>query len=154
MSVAQELYEGIELGDSGTTGLITYMRTDSLNVSKQAQDQAREFITKRYGAGFLPEQPPVYKTKAKGAQEAHEAIRPTAVARDPEGVKEYLTRDQYRLYQLIWQRFVASQMEAALYDTLTVDVAAPNSHPCLHLPSQWRNVTLSRFLGGVRRSCR
>lgn len=124
MSVAQELYEGIELGDSGTTGLITYMRTDSLNVSKQAQDQAREFITKRYGAGFLPEQPPVYKTKAKGAQEAHEAIRPTAVARDPEGVKEYLTRDQYRLYQLIWQRFVASQMEAALYDTLTVDVAA------------------------------
>jgi DNA topoisomerase-1 len=94
--------------------LITYMRTDSTNVAQLAQDEARQFIRERYGPKFMPEQPPKYKTKAVGAQEAHEAIRPTSVLRQPDSLKEFLNRDQYRLYQLIWQRFVASQMSPAL----------------------------------------
>ncbi len=124
MSVAQQLYEGIELGGEGTVGLITYMRTDSLNVSKQAQTEAREFITAQYGPDMVPEEPPVYKTKSKSAQEAHEAIRPTGVLREPHKVKEFLSRDQARLYTLIWQRFVASQMTNAIYDTMSVKVGA------------------------------
>ncbi len=122
MALAQQLYEGIDIGNGGEVGLITYMRTDSTNVSELAQQEARQFINERYGGKFLPDQPPTYKTKARGAQEAHEAIRPTAVVRQPESIKEFLNRDQYRLYQLIWQRFVASQMEAAVYDTLSVEV--------------------------------
>ena len=121
MALAQQLYEGIDLGE-GSVGLITYMRTDSTNVAEQAQAEAREFITQRYGANFLPAEPPRYQTKAKGAQEAHEAIRPTGVARQPVSIKEFLNRDQFRLYQLVWQRFVASQMEAAVYDTLSVEI--------------------------------
>ncbi len=124
MSVAQQLYEGIELGADGTIGLITYMRTDSTTVSKQAQSEARDFIKAQYGAAMLPEEPPVYKTKNKSAQEAHEAIRPTSVWRDPEKMKHHLNRDQLRLYTLIWQRFVASQMANAVYDTVSVGVAA------------------------------
>lgn len=124
MRIAQQLYEGIDLGGNGAVGLITYMRTDSTNVAQQAQIEARQYIAQRYGEKFLPARPPVYKTRARGAQEAHEAIRPTSVLREPEGIKEYLTRDQYRLYKLIWQRFVASQMEHALYDTVTVEVLA------------------------------
>ncbi|HSO28257.1 MAG TPA: type I DNA topoisomerase, partial [Anaerolineales bacterium] len=122
MALAQQLYEGIEIDAEGTTGLITYMRTDSTNVSETAQNEARDFIAQRYGKKFLPAEPPKYKTKARGAQEAHEAIRPTAVMRQPESLKQRLTRDQYRLYTLIWQRFVASQMEAAVYDTLQIEV--------------------------------
>ena len=124
MRTAQSLYEGVKLGDQGAVGLITYMRTDSTHVAQEAQAQAREFIAERYGENYLPKKPPIYKTKARSAQEAHEAIRPTSVFRTPESVKPYLSADQYRLYRLIWQRFVASQMLPAIYDTLTVDVEA------------------------------
>lgn len=122
MSLAQQLYEGIELGKGESVGLITYMRTDSTNVSELAQKEARQFVASRYGPKFLPEEAPTYKTKARAAQEAHEAIRPTSVLRQPESIREFLGRDQYRLYKLIWQRFVASQMAAAIYDTLVVEV--------------------------------
>jgi DNA topoisomerase-1 len=124
MGIAQQLYEGVELGSEGTIGLITYMRTDSTNVSAQAQQETRDFIGQRYGRELLPEEPPVYKTKAKGAQEAHEAIRPTGVWREPDKMKQFLNRDQERLYTLIWQRFVASQMANAIYDTMSVGVGA------------------------------
>jgi DNA topoisomerase-1 len=123
MSVAQHLYEGDVKGDV-SSGLITYMRTDSTNVSPQAQSEAREFIQKRFGKDHLPAKAPVYKTRAKGAQEAHEAIRPTSVMREPDSIKHMLTSDQYRLYTLIWQRFVASQMASAVYNTLRVDIDA------------------------------
>ncbi|HET89559.1 MAG TPA: type I DNA topoisomerase [Chloroflexi bacterium] len=123
MRYAQQLYEGIDLGD-GPVGLITYMRTDSVNVAEQAQAEARVFIVEQYGEGYAPSQPPVYKTKAKGAQEAHEAIRPTSVSRTPKSLKPYLDRNQYRLYQLIWRRFIASQMAAAVYDTIGVEILA------------------------------
>jgi DNA topoisomerase-1 len=122
MGLAQGLYEGQDVGEGGTTGLITYMRTDSTNVAELAQNEARAYVMGKYGADFLPSEPPQYKTKAKGAQEAHEAIRPTSVMRDPEKVKEYLEPAMFKLYRLIWQRFVASQMEAAVYDTLQVEV--------------------------------
>lgn len=121
MALAQQLYEGIDLGE-GSVGLITYMRTDSTNVAELAQQEARQFIGERYGQSFLPPASPVYQTKARGAQEAHEAIRPTSVLRQPQGIKEFLNRDQFRLYQLIWQRFVASQMESAVFDTISVEV--------------------------------
>ncbi len=124
MSIAQQLYEGVETPTDGVVGLITYMRTDSLNVSEQAQKDARDYIVKRFGKPFAPEQAPVYKTKTKGAQEAHEAIRPTSVTRTPDSVKSLLTRDQIRLYTLIWERFVASQMSNAIYDTVRVEIAA------------------------------
>jgi DNA topoisomerase-1 len=123
MSIAQQLYEGLDLGD-GPVGLITYMRTDSTNVAEQAQTEAREFIKKAYGENFVPARPPIYKTKSKSAQEAHEAIRPTSVLRTPESLKPHLDRNQHRLYQLIWRRFVASQMSPAVYDTISVDILA------------------------------
>ena len=122
MRIAQQLYEGIQLGETGNTGLITYMRTDSTNVSAVAQEQAREYVLDRFGEKYLPSEPPTYRTKAQRAQEAHEAIRPTAVVRDPKAMKDHLSRDQYRLYNLIWQRFVASQMSSAVYDTISVDI--------------------------------
>jgi DNA topoisomerase-1 len=122
MALAQSLYEGVDVGEGGTVGLITYMRTDSTNVSELAQAEAREFIAKRYGEKFLPSEAPVYRTKSRGAQEAHEAIRPTSILRQPEAIKQFLNRDQYRLYQLVWQRFAASQMTAAIYDTISVEV--------------------------------
>jgi DNA topoisomerase-1 len=127
MGLAQGLYEGQDVGEGGTTGLITYMRTDSPNVSPVAQKEARAYVTNKYGADFLPTKPPQYKTKSKGAQEAHEAIRPTSVMRDPEKVKSFLQPAMFKLYRLIWQRFVASQMEAAVYDTLQVEVTAKSS---------------------------
>ncbi len=127
MGLAQGLYEGQDVGEGGTTGLITYMRTDSTNVSVIAQNEAREFISAKYGADFLPAEAPIYKTKSAGAQEAHEAVRPTSVMRDPEKVKEYLEPAMYKLYSLIWQRFVASQMEAAVFDTLQVEVTGKTS---------------------------
>jgi DNA topoisomerase-1 len=129
MSIAQQLYEGIEIGSEGIVGLITYMRTDSTTVSKQAQDEARTFIVKQYGNEMLPPEPPIYKTKSKSAQEAHEAVRPTSVLREPHKMKSFLSRDQARLYTLIWQRFVSSQMANALYDTMTVAVGAGPAVP-------------------------
>jgi len=127
MGLAQGLYEGQDVGEGGTTGLITYMRTDSPNVSALAQKEARAYVVNKYGADFLPPEPPLYKAKAKGAQEAHEAIRPTSVMRDPEKMKPYLEPAMFKLYRLIWQRFVASQMEAAVYDTLQVEVTGTTS---------------------------
>ena len=128
MAVAQSLYEGVDLAGNGSVGLITYMRTDSLNVAAEAQAEVRELVTERYGADSLPATAPMYKTKAKGAQEAHEAIRPTSAMRTPEQVQADLTRDQFRLYQLIWRRLVASQMLPAIYETVAaeIDAAAPN----------------------------
>jgi DNA topoisomerase-1 len=125
MAVAQQLYEGVDIGgEEGTVGLITYMRTDSLHVAREAQEEARGVIEARYGQEYLPEKPPFYKTKAKGAQEAHEAIRPTSSQRAPETVRQALSGEQFRLYDLIWKRFVASQMAAAVFDSTTVDVGA------------------------------
>ncbi|HDH09798.1 MAG TPA: type I DNA topoisomerase, partial [Chloroflexi bacterium] len=124
MVVAQQLYEGIELGEEGTVGLITYMRTDSVNVAASAQEEARAYIAEKHGQDYVPPKPRHYKTKVKGALEAHEAIRPTSVWREPWAVKKYLTRDQYLLYDLIWRRFVASQMASAIFDTTSVDIAA------------------------------
>src|SRR5262245_54174810 len=125
MSVAQQLYEGVDIGgEDGTVGLITYMRTDSFNVAREAQEEARQVIQQRYGADYLPDKPPVYRTKSKGAQEAHEAIRPTSSHRTPEALRDRLSRDQQRLYELIWKRFIASQMAAAVFDSTTVDIAA------------------------------
>jgi DNA topoisomerase-1 len=124
MAVAQQLYQGAEVGDEGLVGLITYMRTDSVNVAEAAQEEARAYIAEKYGAKFRPAKPLHYKTKTKGAQEAHEAIRPTSVRREPKAIRKYLTRDQYRLYDLIWKRFLASQMASAILNTISVDIVA------------------------------
>jgi DNA topoisomerase-1 len=123
MIIAQRLYEGIELGDEGSVGLITYMRTDSVQVSNDAVAEVRQMIDSTYGKDFLPEQPNAYKSR-KTAQEAHEAIRPTAVARHPDEIKKYLGEDEYKVYKLIWQRFVASQMTQAVFDQTGVDIEA------------------------------
>jgi DNA topoisomerase-1 len=123
MALAQRLYEGIELGEEGSVGLITYMRTDSVNVSTDALAQVREMIAQRFGSSYLPEKPNFYKSK-KDAQEAHEAVRPTDVMRAPESVRRYLEDDVFKLYQLIWQRFVASQMLPAVLDQTTIDINA------------------------------
>ncbi|HEY5984484.1 MAG TPA: type I DNA topoisomerase [Anaerolineales bacterium] len=122
MALAQGLYEGQDVGNGGATGLITYMRTDSPHVSETAVAEAREFVRTKYGADFLPEQAPEYKSKSSTAQEAHEAIRPTSVQREPESIRQFLEPAMFKLYNLIWQRFVASQMESAVYDTLQVEV--------------------------------
>jgi DNA topoisomerase-1 len=123
MQIAQQLYEGVELGAQGSVGLITYMRTDSTRVAAEAQQQAREYIGKEFGDRYVPEKPPQYRSR-RGAQEAHEAIRPTSVTRTPESVKSYLSKDQYEVYRLIWQRFIASQMAPAVLDVVTVDIQA------------------------------
>ena len=124
MQIAQELYEGVDIGSEGTVGLITYMRTDSTTIAAVAQDEARGVITDKYGPQFVPDKPPVYTKKAKGAQEAHEAIRPSGAERDPEVLRAHLSPQQYRLYKLIWQRFIASQMRPALLDSTSVDIDA------------------------------
>jgi DNA topoisomerase-1 len=121
MQIAQQLYEGIDIG-SGTSGLISYMRTDSVSLSNEALEQIRQLIVKRYGQDFCPSSPRVFKTKSKNAQEAHEAIRPTDISRTPESLKDFLTPDQRKLYQLIWQRTMASQMASARLDTVAVDL--------------------------------
>lgn len=121
MMVAQKLYEGINLGD-GQIGLITYMRTDSTNLSKQALEEAQSFITSEYGEEFALEKPRFYRKKSKGAQEAHEAIRPTSFHRTPESIKEFLDASQYKLYKIIWQRALASQMKEALLDATRIDI--------------------------------
>ena len=121
MGVAQSLYEGVDLKDHGFEGLITYMRTDSVNIAPEAMTSARTYIEKEFGKKYLPEKPIIYKSK-KSAQEAHEAIRPTNLYHDPEDIKKHLDPDQYKLYSLIWKRFVASQMNPAIYDTVTCDI--------------------------------
>ncbi|PNQ81282.1 type I DNA topoisomerase [Paenibacillus sp. F4] len=124
MSVAQQLYEGVDLGKEGTVGLITYMRTDSTRIAASAQEEAKELIIQKYGEAFVPETPRQYSKKAANAQDAHEAIRPTSALRDPETVKPFMSRDQFRLYKLVWERFMASQMASAIMDTLSVDIEA------------------------------
>lgn len=121
MAVAQQLYEGVDIGKQGTVGLITYMRTDSTRISKTAQSEAREYITETFGAEYLPKTPHSHKQKS-GAQDAHEAIRPTSVFRVPSEIKSYLSRDQYRLYKLIWDRFVSSQMAPAVFDAVSANI--------------------------------
>lgn len=121
MSVAQSLYEGVDLDGDGGEGLITYMRTDSVRVEPVAINAVRAYISKKYGEEYLPDQPRSYSTK-RTAQDAHEAIRPTSLQRDPGSISKYLTKDQLRLYTLIWNRFVASQMQSAVYDTISADI--------------------------------
>src|SRR6266853_4831551 len=123
MMIAQRLYEGVELGEEGSVGLITYMRTDSTRVSNEALAEVREYITSQYGPEYLPQTPNTYKEK-KEAQAAHEAIRPTAAMRHPDQIKQYLKEDEYKVYKLIWQRFVASQINPAVFDQTTVDIDA------------------------------
>lgn len=124
MMVAQKLYEGINVGGEGNAGLITYMRTDSLNIARSCQAETLKFLDKQYGAAFVPPTPRFYRTKSKGAQEAHEAIRPTSPHRIPASIKQYLTNDEFRLYDLIWKRYIASQMSDAVYNTVGADIAA------------------------------
>ena len=123
MKIAQELYEGVDIKGMGAVGLITYMRTDSLRISEEAQNSARDYILSTYGKSYLPNTPKVYKSK-KNAQDAHEAIRPSIIDLTPSNVKPSLTDEQYKLYKLIWERFIASQMENALLDTVSVDIEA------------------------------
>jgi DNA topoisomerase I len=123
MMIAQRLYEGVELGEEGLVGLITYMRTDSTRVAPEAIQEVREYVGKEYGAAYLPETPNTYKEK-KEAQAAHEAIRPTSAMRHPDQIKQYLKEDEFKVYKLIWQRFVASQIMPAVFDQTTVDIDA------------------------------
>jgi DNA topoisomerase-1 len=127
MAIAQQLYEGLSLGKEGSVGLITYMRTDSTHVAASAISEARDFIHEKYGAKFLPPKPRSFARKGKWAQEAHEAIRPTRIYRQPEQLKPFLNLAQLKLYELIWKRMVASQMSAALYDTTNVEIRASNT---------------------------
>jgi len=124
MRIAQQLYEGLSIGNEGSVGLITYMRTDSTRVARSAIVEVRQFISDKYGAQFIPPHARSFIRSVKGAQEAHEAIRPTKVRREPSLIKSYLTADQFKLYELIWKRMVASQMSAALFDNTTVDIKA------------------------------
>ena len=126
MAIAQSLYEGVELGKEGAVGLITYMRTDSVRISDEAKAWAREFVLNTYGKEYLPETPNFYKTK-KSAQDAHEAIRPTSIEHTPDNVKQYLSAEQYKLYSLIWNRFIASQMSQSVYDQTAIDFSVKNS---------------------------
>ena len=124
MQVAQQLYEGLPLGSEGSTGLITYMRTDSTNVAPAALQEAIQYAKRRFGAEYAPKAPRVYTRKVKGAQEAHEAIRPTSIEREPEAIRQYLNPEQFRLYDLIWKRMLASQMADAVFDSTNVAITA------------------------------
>jgi len=146
MALAQGLYEGQDVGNGGATGLITYMRTDSTNVSVSSQNEARQYIGGKYGKDYMPSEPPQYKKRSANAQEAHEAIRPTSVMREPEQVKEFLEPAMYKLYRLIWQRFVASQMEAAIYDTLQVEVIGKTSSHEYLLRASGSSVKFAGFM--------
>lgn len=146
MAIAQQLYEGIDVGNGGETGLITYMRTDSTNVSDGAQKSTRKFVQNAYGEEYVPAKIPHYVTKAKRAQEAHEAVRPTSVSRTPKALKSYLSNTQYKLYKLIWQRFVASQMSVAVYDTINVIVGADGSVHTYVLRASGSKVKFPGFL--------
>ena len=146
MGLAQGLYEGQDVGEGGTTGLITYMRTDSTNIAEVAREEVRNYIAERYGNDFLPEKPVEYTKKVAGAQEAHETIRPTSVLRDPEKIKPFLEPAMFKLYQLIWQRFVACQMESAVYATLSVDVTGQGSEHAYTLRASGSAVKFPGFL--------
>jgi DNA topoisomerase-1 len=124
MAIAQQLYEGLPVGDEGSVGLITYMRTDSTQVARSALAEAREFIGSKFGTEYLPPHARAFTNVVKGAQEAHEAIRPTRIQREPARIKSYLTNDQFKIYELIWKRMVASQMAAAIFDNTSVDIDA------------------------------
>lgn len=124
MQIAQKLYEGIALGSGEHVGLITYMRTDSTRISDEARDAAKDYITSHYGKNYYPDSPRVYEKKGKNVQDAHEAIRPTYIDKSPESVKQYLTNEQYRIYKLIWSKFIASQMESATVKTNAVEIEA------------------------------
>jgi DNA topoisomerase I len=128
MQVAQKLYEGVNIGDEGTVGLITYMRTDSVSLSGEALDELRDVIARDFGTKALPDKPNFYQTKSKNAQEAHEAVRPTSALRTPQQVARFLTDDERRLYELVWKRAVASQMVPATLNTVSVDLAAGSEH--------------------------
>ncbi len=144
MQTAQHLYEGIDV-EGQTVGLITYMRTDSFNVSKLLQEQTKKFIGQKYGEQFVPAKPNVYKSKVMGAQEAHEAIHPTDVKRTPQNLKPFLTAEQYKLYELIWLRFVASQMADAVFNTVTIDIAGKSEKECV-LRATGRTVKFPGYL--------
>lgn len=143
MQLAQRLYEGIELGGE-VTGLITYMRTDSIQIAQEALVDARKYIEQSYGKPYLPSSPRIFKNKSKNAQEAHEAIRPTDITRHPEEVRRYLDDAQFRLYELIWKRTVASQMESALFDQVTVEMASPDKQ--ITLRATGSTLTFDGFL--------
>jgi DNA topoisomerase-1 len=146
MMIAQRLYEGVELGEEGMVGLITYMRTDSTRVAPEAIQEVREYVGKEYGPTYLPETPNTFKEK-KEAQAAHEAIRPTSAMRHPDQIKQYLKEDEFKVYKLIWQRFVASQINPAVFDQTTVDIDAKNGNEVF-----WFRVTGSvlKFDGFLR----
>jgi DNA topoisomerase-1 len=147
MMIAQRLYEGVELGEEGLVGLITYMRTDSTRVAPEAIQEVREYVGNEYGAAYLPETPNTYKEK-KDSQGAHEAIRPTSAMRHPDQVKQYLKEDEFKVYKLIWQRFVASQIMPAVFDQTTVDIDAKSKNG----DAYWFRVTGSvmKFDGFLR----
>ncbi len=147
MMIAQRLYEGVELGEEGQVGLITYMRTDSTRVAPEAIQEVREYVGKEYGAAYLPETPNTYKEK-KDSQGAHEAIRPTSAMRHPDQMKQYLKEDEFKVYKLIWQRFVASQIMPAVFDQTTVDIDAKSKNGDVY----WFRVTGSvmKFDGFLR----
>jgi DNA topoisomerase I len=147
MQVAQRLYEGVELGEEGAVGLITYMRTDSVRVSADAVSAVRDHIAQTYGEDYVPEKPNFYKTK-KDAQDAHEAIRPTYLDHDPEKIKRFLSKDELKLYTLIWNRFVASQMRPAVYDETVVDISAtpPPGRPTYQLRAKGSTLKFKGFL--------
>jgi len=126
MALAQQLYEGLPIGEEGNVGLITYMRTDSTHVAQSALTETRAFISEKFGAEYLPPRPRIFTSKVQGAQEAHEAIRPTRIHREPASIKQYLNTNQFKLYDLIWKRMVASQMASALFAVTTIDVEAEN----------------------------
>ena len=148
MAVAQQLYEGVSLGQEGHVGLITYMRTDSTYVAPEAQAAAREVITQHFGAEYLPPKPPAYKTRVKSAQEAHEAIRPTDVHRTPKQIRPYLDDDQNALYTLVWRRFVASQMANAVYDVTTALIPTARGERAERLPYLFRAQGRVRLFDG------
>ena len=146
MRIAQQLYEGVDIGNGGQTGLITYMRTDSTNISPVALNEVRKYIKNVHGEEFLPKKENTYKTRVNKAQEAHEAIRPTSVMHLPEKVKSFLRPEQYRLYHLIWRRFVASQMRAAIYTTVSILVNGKNSESNYQFRASGSELDFAGFL--------
>ncbi len=148
MMLAQQLYEGIELGRHGATGLITYMRTDSTRISELAQQEAKEFLTASFGESYVPAKPNIYVT-GKKAQDAHEAIRPTSLQHTPESLEKYLNKDQLRLYTLVWQRFAASQMTPAVYDTMSVTIGAGSRYQLRAAGSQLKFAGFTKVYAGA-----
>lgn len=149
MAVAQQLYEGVEIGEEGPLGLITYMRTDAVRLNEEAVQQVRGYIAEKFGKAFLPSTPNIFRSK-KTAQGAHEAIRPTDVHRIPEALQRYLSKDQGKLYRLIWSRFVACQMSPAVYDTVGVDISAKMFGKIFGLRATGAKLRFSGFLASYR----